>query len=817
MSAPTRSTGRTRTQPFVVTKKRPTPLQQATLLLIAALSSSAHADEPATEDVTAPDVIRSVENTSTTDAVANVTVTARKREELIQNVPLPETAISGSELARDGAVTLTDFAEKAPNLQVSATNSRQSSVALRGLGKNSANETIQGSVGVIVDGVVFSQAGMSWGDYIDLDQVEVLRGPQGTLQGKNTTLGAVVISTKVPSFTPEYTFQGSYGSLSTWDVKGSATGPIVDGLLAYRWSFYDTQGDGPIANIYTPLGGTWQGPDRFGTRFQSLLTASDDLTARLIIDYSASHEHGNLSPYISDPTKFETGQPRTITYTTRLERGYFGGYQPLIGAVTEHYTDLNSAQHLPVHQKGISVQVDKGLGDFTLTSISAYRYNDFDYRNDFDYTHFNIQTLSGTWGLNTQFTEELRLASPVSKVFDYQVGLFADLTRSRTLSRTFYGQDAGAFYATNSQYSALSVAQLQASLNNVNNYSEIDPRSRSIAAFAQGNWHITDQATLTLGVRDTDETVSTIYDKYSIGGAHVTGQALAIRAAQQGTLYGDVNAGAVTNNSVSWLINPAYQLDKDTLLYASASHGTKSGAVQLDSNGHSANVNPENALDYELGIKTSWLNHALFADANVYQTTITDYQSQSTVVSSTSSTGYASLLTNVGAVRLRGLELDGAWYITSGLHLNLGAAFNDPIYTSYHNATCPVELNVSKPCDFTGKQVASASKQNLTLGLDYKRPLSENASGHVFLTDVFRSSANLSTTLSDTTVQGSYSVVNGGIGIANAKGTLEVDLIGKNIFNKVYAINLGQYSNSAPVSEFYGDPRYVGISVRGKI
>ena len=100
--------------------------------------------------------IRQVENASTTDAVANVTVTARKREEFVQDVPLPETVLGGTELARDGAVTLSDFAQKAPNLQVSATNSRQSSVALRGLGKNSANETIQSSVGIVVDSITRS-------------------------------------------------------------------------------------------------------------------------------------------------------------------------------------------------------------------------------------------------------------------------------------------------------------------------------------------------------------------------------------------------------------------------------------------------------------------------------------------------------------------------------------------------------------------------------------------------------------------------------------------------------------------------------------
>ncbi len=789
----------------------------AGIALFSALDTRATETDLVVASNDAPaEIIRSVENQSDTDAVLNVTVTARKREEFVQDVPLPVTVISGSELARDGAVTLSDFAEKAPNLEVSATNSRQTSVSLRGLGKNSANEAIQSSVGIIVDGVVLTQAGMSWGDYVDLDQVEVLRGPQGTLQGKNTTLGAVVISTIIPSFTPEYTFQGGYGSLNTYEIKGSATGPVVDGLLAYRISFYDTKGDGPIKNIYTPLGGSWEGPDRWGTRLQFFLTQSNDLTARLILNYDGSNEFGNLSPYISDPKTFANGATRTTTYSTRLARPYFDGYVPLIGGVTSQYVDLNSAKSLPVNQSGVSLEVDKNIGDYTLTSITAYKFNDFNFRNDFDYTHFNIEQLSGTQGNNKQYSQELRLASPLNGTFDYQLGLFADLAESYTLSRTLFGQDAGAFFATNAQYAALSASKLQASLNGVYDTTEVDPTSRSTAAFAQGNWHISDKATLTLGVRDTDETVSTIYNKISTGGAAVTGGAEAIRASQQGDLFGYINAGSQSNNSVSWLVNPSYQLNKDVLFYASASHGTKSGAVQLDSNGHQANVQPENSLDYELGFKSSWLDHALFFNANLYQTKITDYQSTATVVSASSSTGYASLLTNVGGVQLRGLEIDSAWYATSNLHFNVGASFNDPIYSSYNNATCPVELNVSTPCNFTGKQVADASKITANIGADYKHPINDNTVGHVFLTDVFRSRANLSTTLSEYTWQGSYGVLNGGFGVASHDGKYELDLVAKNVLNKQYAVNLGQYSNSAGVAEFYGDPRWVGLTFRGK-
>ena len=746
-----------------------------------------------------------------------VVVTARKREEKAQDVPVPETVIGGAVLERDNTVTLGDVAQKSPNLLVSATNSRQTSVALRGLGKNSANEAIQGSVGLIVDGVVLTQAGMSYANFADLEQIEVLRGPQGTLQGKNTTLGAVVITTKAPSFKPAYTFEAGYGQRNTVDVKASATGPIIDGVLAYRISGYDTQGDGPIKNIYAPLGGSWEGPGRGGGRLQLLYTAAADLTARLIVDYDGLREHGNLSPYILDPAKFADGSNRPLTYSSRLARDYFGGYKPLIGDVTRSTVDLNTAQWLPQYQKGASLEVTKGLGDFTLTSISAYRYNDFDFRNDFDYTHFDIQTLSGTLGHTKQLSQEIRLASPVGAPVDYQVGAFAHKSDSYTLSRTLYGPDAGAFYASGSQYSATTVKDLQASLNGVFNTTEVDPESRSVGAFAQANWHVDDRATVTFGLRDTHETVNNKFNKISTGGVAVTGNALAIRKAQQGTLYSYVDAGEASNNSVSWLINPSYRLSNDILLYASASHGTKSGAVQLDNNGLSANVKPENSLDFELGVKSAWLGRSLLLNANLYQTRITDYQSTATVVSTTSSTGFASLLTNVGGVRMRGLEVDGAWKPLRELTFSFGTAYNDAVYSSYSNATCPVELNVNTPCDFTGRQVAAAPRVTGSIGVDYKLAVAGPYEAHVFANDVYRSRANLSTTLSAYTWQEAYSVVNAGIGVATRDGKYEVDLVARNLFDTKYAVNLGQYSNSAGVAEFWGDPRYVGVVFRAKL
>lgn len=759
-------------------------------------------------------------------ALDSVVVTSRKREELAQDVSIPETIIGGKTLERDNAVTVNDIAQKAPGLLVSATNARQTSIALRGLGKNSANEAIQGSVGIIIDNVVLSQAGMSYSNFIDIEQVELLRGPQGTLQGKNTTLGALNITTKRPSFTPQYAIEAGYGSRNTFDGKASATGPLVDGLLAYRASIYATEGDGQIENIYAPLGNSWQGPRRYGARAQLLLTPSDTLNARLITSFDSSGERTNLSPYTADPTTFATGAARTITYSTRLKRAEFANYTPLIGDVTRDQVDLNSAKPLPVNQAAISLEVNKNIGEYTLTSVSAYRHNDFDFRNDFDYTHFDIQTLSGTVGQTNSFSQELRFASPLGKVVDYQVGLYASKSQSYTEGRALYGKDAGAFYASNAQYAAAAGNTTQDridSLNGVYVGSIQNPNAESIAGFGQINWHITDKATLTVGLRETVETVGNFFNKYTTGGvarSTLSTNAQGIRDGQipLNTLYGIKTPDDQSNSSLSWLINPSYKLNNDVLIYASAGKGVKSGAVQLDNTGNLANVSPEKALDFELGVKSTWLNRQLFLNANLYRTDVTDYQANAQVPDLSKAPGnYVNQLTNIKGVLLRGLEIDGGWSPTNRWNFSFGAAFNDAIYSDYKNGQYAAELNKSGFTDYTGRQLANAPKVTLNFGADYKQPVSENLIGHVFINNVYRSKTNLSSTFSQYTEQEGYSVTNGGFGVATQNGKYELNVVARNLFDTKYAVNKAQYSSTTGANVFWGDARYVGAVFRIKL
>jgi iron complex outermembrane receptor protein len=806
-------------------------------------ASTSSAAEPASDNAAKPPVNSEKAVPATTEnsndaALGAVIVTSRNREEIAQDVPVPISVIGGKQLDRDRTVEVQDLTRKAPGITATTPNARRTGISVRGIGKSSSNDSMEASVGIIVDDVFLSHVGMSYQDFTDLDRVEILRGPQGTLLGKNTSIGAINYVSKAPSFTPQGSFEAETGGFSqstsqsspgAFKFKGSYSNAIVDDTLAYRASAFVDKQDGDFQNI-NRSGGTVNEKNRYGGRAQFLFTPTDKISAKLNLDVAQSREFSNIKPAIIDPLTFANGTSRTagtgLTYTSRLARGYFNGYQPIIGSWEQ--IDLGQAKPLLTNNRGASLNVNWDLGLGTLTSITAYRKFNFDSWNDSDQTRFAI-TEGATLAQQEQFSQEFRFTSPQSDRLDYQTGLFYMHTNGESTSRNLFGQDAGAFYATTAQYNALTgagaagLAALKASLNNVYATSKTTPENDSTALFGQANWHLTDKATLTTGLRGTYEAKSSTYDNlasYYDGSALTTsvagdvgGNALALRNAQLKNLTATKNGG-LNETSLAWLINPSYKLNRDVLLYASAANGGKSGSVQFDKNGGPLNVAPEKTLDFELGFKSVLLNKTLLLNVNLYQTTVRDYQATTSIVDATQTTGYRSILGNIPEIRARGVELEGAFAATPRLNFNFGAAYNNAIYTDWHTATCPAEI-VAAICDNTGKQVVGAPKLTGIIGADYRVPLAYGLTGHVFFNTVVRSKQNLEAQLSEYGKQSGYSVTDGGIGVSTAKGKTELNLVAKNLFDKEYTTSINNFSNSGAVGyDGVGPRRYVGIVLR---
>jgi iron complex outermembrane receptor protein len=764
--------------------------------------------------------------------LSEVVVTSRRREEKLQDVPVPITVLGGKNLERDRIFDIQDLTKRAPGVTATTPNGRRTGISIRGIGKASGNDSMEPAVGVMVDDVFLSHVGMSYQDFTDLDRVEVLRGPQGTLMGKNTTMGVLNYASKAPTFYQQGTVEGEVGGNQQTGVipgafkaRASYSNGIIDNLLAFRGSMFINTQDGDLHNI-NPEGGTYNERNRYGGRLQFLFTPTDKIKFRVNADYAEGRENSNVKPKMFEPATFADGAPRTNTFSSRISRDYFGGYQPIIGDNAWNNIDIGQAQPLPTKNGGISGKLDWDVGPGTLTSVTAYREFHFNAKNDSDETKFDISR-GGTKVDTEQYSEELRYAWSPLKWVDNQTGLFLMHTETRSEGRSLYGQDAGAFYASNGQYNTLNTAAnrqfLRSSLNNVFVSDITTPATDSAAIFDQVNLHFTDKATLTLGIRESFETKSNSAEKlarnYDGSALASTGNATAdaIRAGRVGTSYARKDAEDTQEWSTSWLANPSYKINDDLMVYASAAGGQKSASIQFNtSDGSTIDVKPEKSLDFELGAKSLFFDKKLMFNTNLYHTTVSDYQATTNVPDPTTSTGYRSQLGNIPEITLMGLEIDSAYYPTSYLTFNFGGAYNHARYTDWSQATCPAELPNQAVCDNTGKRLAAAPELTGIFGVDLHKPIASNLIGHAWANTVVRSQQNLESLLSVWGKQDAYQVTDVGIGLLTGKkNKYEVNLVANNVFDTHYTTSVNGFSNSATVGyDGIGARRYVGLVLR---
>jgi iron complex outermembrane receptor protein len=801
-------------------------------------------------------------------ALDAVVITSRNREEIAQDVPLPVQVIGGAQLERDDAKTVWDLQNKAPNLRISppGENARKVSISIRGVGRNGANDSAEGSVGVIVDGVALYYAGQAWSDYVDLDRIEVLRGPQGTLMGKNTTLGALNIITKAPSFTPASSFELNTGGLDSLGGKFSATGPLVDGKLAYRSTFVVDRANGLYTNTYQSQGAakeTWNEANRLAGRLQLLWTPSDDVSGRFIFDKLRSDERTNVSfLWDNGPATWSDGVTRpTVTapagYTgSYTNYGYLGKfaqraawfhnadgsiYQPTLGS-----TNFGNSEARPqvTNQQGTSAQFDWRLPNHTLTSITAYRYQDFDIKNGGNYDQFYIGN-GGQQLWNRQVSQEIRLASNPApdKKLDYQVGAYYLNARVYSDDPTYYGPDAGAWNASTAQYNTLIGTAagrelMRASLDGIYQSSVTDARVRSLAGYGQTDWHITDKATFTSGLRVTEEHKSNrISQQLDRPGPNLAAlgatlgasaaeisAANGIRSSNVNTPFDFVNGEQIDSQLTAWNLGPSYKLNDDVLLYSSVGKGVKSGIVTWTSTTSQipSNLQPEKSLDYELGFKSLLLDRKLQFNLNLYQTKITDYQTQVSVLQSDGVT-YKNVWTNAPGVKARGIELESAYQVNRELSVSANGAINQARYHGEFRVATP-DVDTSLPAyagaagttDLNGKQLYNAPKRSLNLGANYLTPIGGYL-GRVTLSNSYVSGTYLAVNQAAFSYQKAYNITNLGIGLGSLDRKWEVSIIAKNLFNTFYAVNRGTYSSTGAESLNLGAPRFWGLTFRSKL
>lgn len=722
---------------------------------------------------------------------AEVVVTARHQQEKAQEVPIALSVLSGTALAQTGAYTLTDLQSLTPSLTAYQSNARNSSIGIRGIGVSSAADGLDSSVGVYVDNVYLGRPGMALEDLIDLDRLEVLRGPQGTLFGRNADAGVVNITTKGPSFDFGGTAEASIGDYGYNQERVSITGPIVADEVAFRLTAFNTHRDGYTPDPTTGIAGNSVG--RQGARLQFLLKPSDKVTIRLIGEYSNENDTCCVSVIrqVASPT-ISTTTARTLTAFAEL------GYTPEVN-LKDSFN--NAPQDMLTDQHSFSGQVDWDLGWADLTSITAYRYWHFDPLQDSDNTPLDIIQVNVAQTKDDQYSQEFRLASKPGR-FSWQAGVFLfDQTLNDHYILNQFGRDASAFYTDYLRTATPSAATV--SIAPGSQYIEdTHAKTESAAAFSQANFKVTDQFTLTAGVRYTYD------DKHGVSN---TSTYLTPYTATSIPFNYDVT---VHDSNVSWLGSASYKLTRDTLLYVTYSTGYKSAGLNLNSAvtaGTPLVLQPEHVRDWEAGVKQTLLDHRLTLDLDGYITHLNGLQANIYPTN-----GAKSYLANVGDILARGVEAEATLNIVNGLSLDLNGAYNDAHYTSYTNGPCPV--GVAGVCNLTGRPVYESPKWIENATVQYQIDVGHGLEPYIQGQYSHRSSAFGTVDDGPYTVIPAYSLVNFRIGSSIANGRYDLSFWLDNAFNKTYFLNMG--TDSIPGAGTFafagqpGAPRTFGTTLR---
>ncbi|VVP29258.1 TonB-dependent receptor [Pseudomonas fluorescens] len=725
-----------------------------------------------------------------------VTVTTRRREESSQDVPTPMSVVSGQNLETQRVYRIQDLQQLVPSVNVAYMHARQSSVSIRGLGNNPASDGLEGSVGLYIDNVYLGRPGMAVFDLMDIEQLEVLRGPQGTLFGKNTTAGVINISSRAPSFTPERSIETSVGEDGYFQTKGTISGPLND-ELAGRFSAYRTRSDGDIKNEYD--GHDLNGGSREGFRAQLLFKPNENFNLRWIGDYNEEDSSAgtrvlyNTGPTINGVNLYES---RASAAGATLVNG------------RHRKVNLDNDQHVTVHQGGTSVEANWTLpSDFTLTSVSSYRFWNFTPRND-DGLNVPASYNAGVSVEDKQYSQEFRLASPKGEFFDYVVGAYYFGSDLDNKSFSYYGPQADIWNGTPA-----------GSLANVTSIGNGHIKTDSFALFAQGTWHLSERLDFTAGVRGTyEEKNASVGRNAPVGGVAVAGAAANARRGRAGVYdSGDLNQ---YSSSPSGLLNLSYRITDDVLGYATLSHGEKSGGVNLavgsapTAGADSLLIGTERANNAELGFKSTLWDRRLQLNANVFWTQVNAYQTNAY-----DAANRVQYLTNAGSVRSRGIEFESTVVPLRGLTLNFNGSYNDVSYLSYKDAPCPPEVSQAPgapaSCDLSGHQVVGASKWIGNANGEYKWNLDNGFEPYVTGSYAFRSKAVGTVEDSDYGQIPSYAVVNFSTGLRGDfnQGQWDVSLWLKNAFDKTYYTTLWTGGNGG-YEGLLGTPRTLGVTGR---
>ncbi|MBD2860115.1 TonB-dependent receptor [Spongiibacter sp. KMU-158] len=745
-------------------------------------------------------------------ALEEVVVTAQKREEDVQSVPLSVTAIGGDDIVDKNMGDMNEVANYVPNLDILAIPSFPS-IYMRGLG-SSYNRGFEQSVAILIDEVFYGRASYITQGLMDLSAIEVLRGPQGTLFGKNSSAGAIHFRTAQPEH--EFGVNGDVllGENNLQRYRVTATGPLTESLT-WRLALMSDQRDGSIDNTTTGI--DEENRDTQGARLRLNWDATDSLSIGFTLNGGVVNQHG-------PGTQLIAARGRALAAMQ--------AFDPQTDA--NAYDERNALDHPGMASRETwdsTVKVDWSLGGGMLTSISNYTWMDEDLSFDADFSPIPFLILDNDEDLR-QFSQELRFTSAPGK-FEYVAGLYYmhtdlsttyDITEQLLLTEILQVTGEGErmiclqspdpkscqdAVLDDANSGALAAQTIQARLALEGGVSAVETSfthfnqvTDSAALFGQANWHLTKHLTLTFGSRfnyeeKTLDVAHTLLNNrtgqtgnavLSTGGLPLINYGLG-PSPLGATIFpfiisGDTQFSAQRQRDDFNIIPKAslqYAFDDDVMSYITVARGYKSGGFNAQPvNDKQLEFDEEDALTYEVGLKSEWLSGAARLNLAAFRTEFDGLQVATF-------NGVSYVVGNAASATIQGLEYEAMLLTRYGILLGINGAYTDAYYDEFKNAPCDAEVSNPPPCDLSGKRLRLVPELKTTLTAGYQgQPFGLPFQTILGFTASYSSDVALATDLDPIDIREASTVYGLQAGIKAPDESWHLMLFGDNITNHEY-------------------------------
>lgn len=751
-------------------------------------------------------------------SLEEITVTAQKREESLKDVPISVNVIDAGRIQAGNINKIADLTEFVPNLSMTETGV-STQLYVRGIGSGN-NQGFEQSVGQYVDGVYYGRQMLMRAPYLDLSRIEVLRGPQSTLFGKNTIAGALNYTTARPTAEREFSIRGlrEFESGQT-EITGIASGPITDNFRArFAWRGYEE--DGYLYNSFRNRDEPQRDEDTYRLTLDwDVLPA---LTASLKVERNDFTTTGRQIEVVKDlPNLFPAGSTPIAGLNLQQILGAFG--QPAMESRLDFKRQANSDEQSDNEIENQTLTVEYDFDALTLSSITSHVRYAFDETCDCDYMPAN--NFSVRLGENyKQVSQEFRLASDTGNTFEWQAGYYfqdAEMTSIEVLNIP-----ADSLLRTLALTSTDPARRALIALPGTRLWRDNGQDSKTNAVYFQGTFNIADDWRLTLGGRYTQEDKSgyrrlNTYDIATnapttnaqaplvyFGAFKIYTEQLKGRTVAPGVVApGHDLSGDRSENQFTPMVNLEWDMNDQTMLYASYTSGYKAGGFDGRANNpFSFEFEEEQAQAYEIGSKNLLFNNTVEFNIAYFFTNYENLQ----ISQFDGSFGFN--VANAKEAEVQGIELDGRWALTDDFTLTYAYSWLDFEFTDFKNGNCynrqvpdGVTVNGLRLCDYTGKTGQYTPENSASLALDYNHMLGNALQVNGSVMYNYRSSQLIHDNHDPNMEIDGVGRINARLGIGNA--SWDVALVGKNLTNEkvlTYAGNVPLSASTFGTNTFYG-------------